>query len=486
MTSQRKDLQDRLYQALEQIDALPNLADYVSGLSPATPTIDRAFAVWSRTALATYRLTSSVELYNSQGDLVSRFSLMPEPTTRRHETASCNWEVFEEVLPFGSLERHVPQAGRGICDHGVVRGAIVVRTMLDYRALPFFSSQNPYLESLRPDSGTAAEGLQGNDVEFVGYGWSRAPTYVSGTGVWPLPDEAFARAVASRQGFWTTLSRDDERFRVYLASDRGGIYALGYPAMTWFGHLVNLAELVVLAGALYVVLRRGRRAVRAGGRHRILASGRALLREFRSSFYRKLFLAFVAGAVVPVAILAFATRTYFAAQARAGVEEAAVRTATVAQRLVEDYATVLSGAAGPDVDRRSDHGAGQPRHRSGREPVRAVQPRGDERARSVRLASAVAPDAQRGRTAASCSNGCRRSSASNSWRTRRTCRLPPRSAPADARASSPCPCRSGSWRSSGRSTNSIGRSSSARCCSACSAPASATGWPSGSPIPSTG
>ena len=98
-TSQRKDLQDRLYQALDQIDALPNLADYVSGLSPTTPTIDRAFAVWSRTALATYRLTSSVELYNSEGNLVSRFSHLPERTTRRHETASCNWEVFEEVLP---------------------------------------------------------------------------------------------------------------------------------------------------------------------------------------------------------------------------------------------------------------------------------------------------------------------------------------------------------------------------------------------------
>ena len=181
-TSQRKDLQDRLYQALDQIDALPNLADYVSGLSPTTPTIDRAFAVWSSTALATYRLTSSVELYSREGDLVSRFSLLPEPTTRRHETSSCNWEVFEEVLPFGSSERHVPQAGRGICDHGVVRGAIVVRTMLDYRTLPFFSSQNPYLDPLRPESATAAEGLQGNDVEFVGYGWSRAPTYVVGHG----------------------------------------------------------------------------------------------------------------------------------------------------------------------------------------------------------------------------------------------------------------------------------------------------------------
>ena len=85
--------------------------------------------------------------------------------------------------------------------------------MLDYRTLPFFSSQNPYLEPLSPESATA-EGLQGNDVELVGYGWSRAPTYVSGTGIWPLPDEAFARAVASREGFWTTLARDDDRFRV--------------------------------------------------------------------------------------------------------------------------------------------------------------------------------------------------------------------------------------------------------------------------------
>src|SRR6185369_16113688 len=68
------------------------------------------------------------------------------------------------------------------------------------------------------------------------------------------------------------------------------------------------------------------------------ASGRALLREIRSSFYRKLFLMFVAGAIVPVFILAVAIRTYFAAQLLAGADEAAARTVTTAQRLVEDYA----------------------------------------------------------------------------------------------------------------------------------------------------
>ena len=43
---------------------------------------------------------------------------------------------------------------------------------------------------------------------------------------------------------------------------------------------------------------------------RTLGSGRALLREIRTSFYRRLFLTFVAAALVPVVILAIAIRTY--------------------------------------------------------------------------------------------------------------------------------------------------------------------------------
>ena len=60
--------------------------------------------------------------------------------------------------------------------------------------------------------------------------------------------------VESREPFWATVERDGRRFRVYFLTDRGGIYALGYPVVTWFGHFVNLAELMVLTGVLYVVL----------------------------------------------------------------------------------------------------------------------------------------------------------------------------------------------------------------------------------------
>jgi signal transduction histidine kinase len=336
--SQREDLQRRVQQTIEQIDALPSLAEFV-GVSGETPTVDRAFVVWSRTDLAKYRLTSAVELYNVDGQLVSRFALhLPEYTPSRSRATSCSWEdLFDEAARFGSSERHVLRTSRAICEHGRSVGTIVVRVMLDYRTLPFISTESPYLQSLRSEQ--SPEGVSGRDVEFAIYGWSRAPIMESGKRVWDLSDRAFRRLTDSRAPFWDVLERDGEQFRAYFLSDRGAIYVLGYPIITPPGHVINLAELALLTAVLYVSLLIAVTVVgTAIGRSG--STGRQLLREVRSSFYRKLFLAYVAGAVVPVVILAFAIRTYFVAQLTAGAEEAAQATVTTAQRLVEDYAAI--------------------------------------------------------------------------------------------------------------------------------------------------
>jgi signal transduction histidine kinase len=340
--SQREDLKDQLQQSVDEIDALPSLAEFVAGPVPETPTADRAFLVWSRTELATHRLTSAVELYAADGRLVSRFALnLPEYASPPYVRPACNWDSLEEVSPFGSSERHVLRASRGICD-GRRRpvGAIVVRAMLDPRTLPFISSQNPYLESLRPTPRTREqEAVSGRDVEFAAYGWSRSPLYTSGTSVWKLPDDVFERTVASREPFWTTMERDNDQFRVYVLNDRGGVYALGFPQPTWQGQLISIAELVMLAFVLYALMLAAATAFSAL-LLRAPQSGRALFAEIRRSFYHKLFLFFVAGAVVPVVILAVVTRNYFAAQLDASAAENAARTVTTAQRLVEDYAAL--------------------------------------------------------------------------------------------------------------------------------------------------
>src|SRR5438067_11989992 len=347
----REELQERLQQAVEQIDAMPALPDLVAAASAKPPSTDPATIVWSRTDLGTYRLTSAVELYNREGRLVSRFAMsLPEYTEALNHASGCSWQQpFEEVSPFGSSERHVLRTTRGICVHGQIVGSIVVRVMLDFRTLPVISSESPYLESLRPTHQVPAEGVSGRDVEFVVYGWSRAPVFASGTRVWKLDDAVFRRLVESRERFWSSVDRDNETFRVDFLSDRFGIYALGYPVISPAGHLTNLAELVMLVGVLYVSSRVLLTLV-SSLTMRTPASGRALLREVRSSFYRKLFLAFLAGAVVPVFILALFTRTYVQKQLNATAEEAAARTVTTAQRLVEDYAALQQrGAAALDT-----------------------------------------------------------------------------------------------------------------------------------------
>jgi signal transduction histidine kinase len=343
---QRDDLQMRVRQALSQIDKVAGLAGLATvqpGSSGGTPPTESAFLVWSQTDLGLYRLTSAVELYDARGALASRFALnLPEYTSaqQRWQEASCQWDLFEEVSPFGSEERRLLHAGRGLCadEPGGQRmvGAIVVHAILDYAALPFLSSQNPYVEFFRTVGGSSPDPSHAKDTEFAVYGWSRRGLFESSSGQWSLDDGIFNRAYATRTPFWVRQASGGRSYDVYYTNDRAGIYALRLPTLDGLGHLVSLAELAALAGAVYVswlLLGAAASAMGFSSANR----GRDLFNEVRASFYRKLAIGVVVAAVVPVLFLAAAAQNYMATQLRAGIEEAAIRTASVAQRVVEDY-----------------------------------------------------------------------------------------------------------------------------------------------------
>jgi signal transduction histidine kinase len=243
-------------------------------------------------------------------------------------------------------------AQRSICENGRPVGAIIVHVVFDYRTLPFISSQSPYFEVLRSQSSEVVEGQPAGDVDLVVYGWGLRPIYTSGRGAWSLDEKTFARIYASRQPFWTTLSRDDVPYQVYIANDRAGIYAVGYAVPGWFEHFVRLAELTTLAGAGYVLILLATALFTRIAREQP-RTGRALLREIRASFYRKLFLAFVLASIVPVLTLAVVIRAYFANLLFDGIEGEAARTAAVAQRVIEESDAILrrdTGAVAPFGD----------------------------------------------------------------------------------------------------------------------------------------
>jgi signal transduction histidine kinase len=339
--NQRENLGMRLGAAQAAIDTREDeLVASVSVPAPAganVPTVP-AFLMWQGTALERYRVSSAIELYNADELLVSRFALnLPEEARpRKWREDGCTWRTFGEVSPFGSHERQLLHAGRNVCGPGGVLGTIVIHVILDNSALSFISSQNPYLELLRGRGRPQREDVRRRDLEFVFYGWGRTALFVSGTGAWQIDDSLFGRISASRAPIWTTLANGGVDYHVHIDNDRSGIYALGYPVIPPMGHLINLAELSVLAAFAYVSLLLGAALLRVVGVRRI-RSGRGLLREVRESFYRKLFLAFVAVSVVPVVALALVTRVYIADRLRDDVEAAAHKTTLIARQIMEEY-----------------------------------------------------------------------------------------------------------------------------------------------------
>jgi len=357
-------LQERLSEARAEIDeVLPTLVSggaSVSSDGTASGYDPRAYLVWSRTVLARERLTSAVELYNADGGLASRFALyLPEysgtaKAPQIEAAKPCEWDTFGEAAPFGAEERRLLHAAKRICAPGEPGqpprpiGTIVVHLLVfDYRTLPFITSRNPYFEVFRPVQGGAPrEGTTGSEVEVAIFGWSLSPVYNSPHAAWSIGDELFSRIYDSaRQPFWTTISTNDGHYRVYFSNDRVFIYAIGYRILTPFDHLVHLAELTTLSGMFYVFVLTGigvfTRIARARPR-----LGRALLREIRASFYRKLFLAFVLAAIIPVLILAVAIRWYFANLLTADVALEAARTAAVAQRVIEQSNALTKSTEG--------------------------------------------------------------------------------------------------------------------------------------------
>lgn len=338
------ELQRYLHRSLDQIDALPELRAATAAPS-GPPDTDRAFDIWRRTDLAQLRLTSAVELYGAGGGLLSRFALnFPEyaDVPQRWVSESCEWEIFGEAAPFGSEERRILHGERAICTPAsttggapVTHGSVVVHLALDYQALPFISPRNPYIELLRERSDARVDRQAGRDVELVIYGWGLQPVFTSGASAWILDDELFERVRASREPFWTNRAKGGTRYHLYVVNNRAGIYALGYPAFGLFDHVVRLVEITALAGLGCLVLLLfsiGLTPWTMGWRR----FGRDILRDIRTSYYRRLLLAFVAATVIPVLALALVIRLYLSAQLRSDVESGAARTAAVAQRVIEE------------------------------------------------------------------------------------------------------------------------------------------------------
>ena len=220
-TSQREDLQDRLYQALDQIDALPNARRLRVGLvaTPRRRPTARFARLVAEPTLAHLPADVGRRAVRRRRATWSAASRSPSRIHRRAVTSrrAATGRSSRRCSPFGSSERHVlrrPAAASATT--AVVRRHRRARdARLPDAAVHLVPEPVSRVAAAGPPAAAERRAGPRRRVRRVRLE-PRAARTRRAPSVWTLPDDVFARTVASREPFWTTLDRDDDRFRVYL------------------------------------------------------------------------------------------------------------------------------------------------------------------------------------------------------------------------------------------------------------------------------
>jgi signal transduction histidine kinase len=328
-----------LDQTQRQLDALELLEDAPPALAPP-PLIDElAFAAWSATDLAAFGFSSAIEIQDPSGTVISRFALnLPSiAAPDKPLPAADEWQAGAERLSLASAERRVLHARRLLTYHGSVHGAVHVYLGTDFWNLPFLQARNPYSVLYRP-----AGAVRQRPVELVAYGRDRELLFASGENAPAFSSSDFERVAGGP--FWTTLTGADEAQHTFVFADRGLVYGLGYARVGPGRFAAQLVEAVTgmilsaAAGIVLIVL--GRTLLRLP-----TLSWSSLVAGVRERFALRLFVTFIAVAVLPVVVLEWVVRGFVADRLHRDAEAHALERAAIARKAVEDFALFQKGEA---------------------------------------------------------------------------------------------------------------------------------------------
>jgi signal transduction histidine kinase len=323
-----------------RVDSLELLEEAPPG--PRPPLLEElAFSVWSTTELASAGLPSAIEIQDPSGALVSRFALsLPAPPAAPPLPTRDEWVLTRERLPLASAARFVLHVRRRFTYHGEVHGAVHLYVADDLQALPVAGGQDPYTVLFRSTQAAARE----RPVELVAWGPERALLWSSADRPPGLDERLLARVRATPSGLWTSFVLDAVLHHAFVFSDGQTVFALGYPRRTPGRYVADILEAVSALTLLALLSLAAILLARTLARRRSFSIP-SLAQAVASRFSLRLFVAFVAIAILPVIVLETVVRSFVEGRLRRESESQALEMAAVAKKAVEDFAFFQQGEA---------------------------------------------------------------------------------------------------------------------------------------------
>ena len=333
---------DVLTETTRAIDRLENL-----GLLYDLDRPDLAYHLWVSTELSGSYLSSSIEIVDSRGVVVSRFALsIPtgELDTER-EPAPEEWIVEDETLKSDSHHPGFLLVRRSLQGPDQNRWEIRVRAAADWRNLPFVATTDPFMYLFRTTGLEAPLRFPYRELELFVFHPDGTAVFQSVGGALQ-PGDATMRD-AGTTPLWWHHEHEGETHRTYLFADSRYVYALSYPQKPALSTAAELAGWALLATAVALLVL-SISIVLASFGSSLAVRPREIVDGLGGSFAAKLYVAFVLIALVPIVSLAFLIRGIVVQQLERDAEGEGVARARVVERFLNDFIVYQRGGpAGP-------------------------------------------------------------------------------------------------------------------------------------------
>jgi signal transduction histidine kinase len=299
-----------------------------------------AYQIWSGSDLSDFALSSAVDIYAEDDTLVSRFALnFPDSELEWHEPEGPppeQWVIYEETYPGEPNRPRVFHARRALPIEGGAPWDLQIRLVAGWGNLPFIATRSPYADLFRSAAADAPLPAAHPDLALYVFDRQGDRIFSSGEQTLDLGSGVFGAASPSPASPHWVDEEGGSGFDVLIFSDETYVYGLALPGKSAIAYGADLAGWVILAAlmGLALLVLTSTIAWLGGG---VTFRAWDVWTDVGTSFYGKLFVAFVLLALIPIASLALVVRGIMVQQLQHDVEQEGVGRAQVVGRFVRDY-----------------------------------------------------------------------------------------------------------------------------------------------------
>jgi len=267
--------------------------------SPGSPS-ELAHSLWMKTPAVKFNWYSSLEILDPKGNILSRFSLNIPGTFRADENWPENpdWSFEGLILPFMGRGRDFLVGYKDWLENGHSLGRTVYYLSLDYDMLPFLYSANPYFELLRVNT---LPSLNQFDFRFAVFDINGRILFNPNNISTGLPSDLLLPEALSSAGRWASFVDREKTYDLFYFLSGERIYAIFMPQKKLITFTIEYFKLFFFYVLIFLFP-----ALLAF----VLWSGKRL-RSLFWSFSNRVYISFIAVALVPLFLFTFFSRSFF-------------------------------------------------------------------------------------------------------------------------------------------------------------------------------